>query len=101
MLGGNGLMDLTPQDVLDVPIYEPDSGAISLRNYLKTLLKTLWDEADGFSGKRPFGNSGWQWSLAKAMVEAGIPVGTLDADGYLEDVDPGFDVLILDCIESL
>jgi hypothetical protein len=30
---------------------------------------TLWDEEDSFSGKRPFGNSGWKWDVYTAFLE--------------------------------
>lgn len=43
-----------------IPIQENDAGAKTIGEYLKKLLLTLWDEEDGFSGKRPFGNSSWK-----------------------------------------
>ena len=46
---------------LSVEFYCEDlDETLTVKDYLKTLLHTLWDEEDGFSGKRPFGNSGWQ-----------------------------------------
>lgn len=59
----------------------------TLRDYLRILLLTLWEEQDGFSGKRPFGDSGWDNDIFEALVRAGVVDGELDEDGYLEDVD--------------
>ena len=56
---------MTGLEILDLPM-DPDSndaGASSIRGYLKTLLTTLMAEGEGFSGKRPFGNSGWEYEL--------------------------------------
>ena len=64
-----------------------DSGAGTIGGYLVALLRTLWDEDEGFSGKRPFGNSGWTWDLYVPLVKAGVISGRLDSDGYIEDCD--------------
>lgn len=69
--------------VLDCPIsYE--LGTKTVKDYLYDLLKTLWDEEESFSGKRPFGNSGWALDLAYALAKQGIVEAQLDEDG---DVD--------------
>ena len=68
--------------VLNVPMQPNDSGATTVRGYLKTLLFTLWNEGEGFSGKRPFGNSGWEIELAHALVKEKIINGSLiEEDG--------------------
>jgi hypothetical protein len=72
--------------VLATPPGGNDSGADTIRGYLVALLRELWAEGEGFSGKRPFGNSGWKWDLYAALVKAGFVVGTFDEDGYLEDL---------------
>ena len=52
--------------------FDSDAGEnITVRDYLRILLLTLWDEGEGFSGKRPFGNSGWEYELYDALMEAG------------------------------
>jgi hypothetical protein len=51
---------------------------MSIRTYFYTLLSTLWNEAEGFSGKRPFGNSGWQYVLRKPLVESKYVAGSID-----------------------
>jgi hypothetical protein len=68
--------------VLAAPLeYEHGSGTV--RSYLHDLLTTLWAEGEGFSGKRPFGNSGWDYGLKVALAKAGILAATFDEDGDL------------------
>lgn len=89
-------------DVRDIPMGENDAGAATVRGYLKALLSTLWSEEESFSGKRPFGNSGWQYEVYVALVKAGAVSGKLDADGYIEECDNAkADELIQAAIESL
>lgn len=77
----------TPQELLDLPLPDNDSGASTVRGYLMALLATLWREGEEFSGKRPFGNSGWQYDIYPAMIQAGFIEGRLDEDGYVESAD--------------
>ncbi len=70
-----------------IPMQENDAGAKTIGEYLEKLLLTLWDEEDGFSGKRPFGNSGWKWEIYTALISAKVVNGKLDEDGYIEEVD--------------
>lgn len=68
--------------------FDSDAGEqITMRDYLHNLLSTLWAEGEGFSGKRPFGNSGWDYEIYKPLIAAGFIPGKLDADGYIETVD--------------
>ena len=78
-------------NILDLPMQENDANAATIRDYLMALLLTLWNEADGFSGKRPFGNSDWEWDLYYPLIEAGIVAGKFESDDegnkYISDVD--------------
>lgn len=68
--------------------FDSDAGKNkTVRDYLHSLLTTLWAEGEGFSGKRPFGNSGWENDLYRPLIEAGFIKGALDEDGYIEEVD--------------
>lgn len=75
------------KDVLLVPMGKNDAGAETVGDYLRTLLATLWSHEQGFNGKRPFGNSGWQSEVYGALIAAGIVKG----NGALED-DCGYPV---------
>lgn len=75
---------------LDAALAAPidyENGLGTVRGYLRDLLHTLWVEDEGFSGKRPFGNSGWKLRVYEALVKAGVLEGELDEDGYLDSVD--------------
>lgn len=78
---------INPQSILDLPMESNDAEASTVREYLITLLLEVWDEGEGFDGKRPFGNSGWEMDLILPLIAAGIIPGSLDEDGCLEDVD--------------
>ena len=60
---------------------------MAIREYLQTLFVKLWDEAEGFNDKRPWGNIGWQNYPVDALVKAGIIEGTVDEEGYAEPKD--------------
>jgi hypothetical protein len=87
-------------NILDLPMEENDAKATTIRDYLKALLSTLWSEEEGFSGKRPFGNSGWTWDVYRALVKGGAIKGKIkDGDLIEHDQDAG-DKLIFEAIAS-
>lgn len=89
-------------NILDIPMQENDAGAGTVKDYLKALLTALWNEGEGFSGKRPFGNSGWEYELYIALVKAKAVKGSLTEDGYIETVDENeANKLIFKAIEGL
>jgi hypothetical protein len=59
----------------------------TVKEFLEQLLLTVWTEEEEFSGKRPFGNSGWKQDIAVALIEGKVIDGELDEDGYIEDYD--------------
>jgi len=68
--------------------FNSDAGEnITIRDYLYTLLTKVWNEGEGFNGKRPFGNSCWEYELYKPLVESGLVAGNIDEEGFVEDVD--------------
>lgn len=73
--------------VLDVAMEDDDSGATSIRGYFVALAEAVWRREADFSGKRPFGKSGWTWDVYKALADAGMITATFDQDGYIEDAD--------------
>ena len=75
------------KDYAKIPMQENDAGAKTIGEYLKTLLLTLWVEEESFSGKRPFGNSGWQYEIYTALISAKVVDGKLDECGYVDEVD--------------
>jgi hypothetical protein len=75
-------------EILALPVMRRDlDEEISIRQYLYDLMSTLWTETDGFDGKRPFGNSGWDYEVYASLIKHGLIPGSLDEDGYIEKMD--------------
>lgn len=73
---------------LDIEYYATDiDETLTIRQYFHKLLSTLWDDPEGFGGKRPFGNSCWYYPIIYALVDAGAISGSVrrDDEGYVED----------------
>lgn len=78
------------------------SDDITIKDYLKELLKTLVREQDEFSGKRPLGNGGWAYDLYRCLIENRHIGGTIDKDGCVEKVDEAAAIALLcEYIEQL
>ena len=94
---------MNTQEILNLTVQSYDfDEPLTIREYLKELLLTLWVEGEGFSGKRPFGNSGWQYDLYKALIIAGAVEGKLDEDGYVIELSTlEADKLICDLIREV
>lgn len=88
--------------ILQTPMGENDADAATIGHYLYSLLWNLWDEGEGFSGKRPFGNSSWEYDLYKPLVEGGHVEGRLDSEGYLDYVNKDqADKLVFELIDFI
>jgi hypothetical protein len=71
---------------LDAPVDHPEGATV--REYLVKLLSTLWTETEGFSGKRPLGDSDWQHPVYLALVNGGFLEGAWNYEyDSLEDFD--------------
>ena len=66
---------IKPLDVLTTKMISNDAGAKTIKEYLIELLKAVWEEGESFSGKRPFGNSGWEGELYASLVKQGLVEG--------------------------
>lgn len=65
----------------------PDAGGdMTIREYLGALLTHLWNEGERFSGKRPFGNGGWEYPIYEVLIREGAVEGSLDEDGYVDEL---------------
>jgi len=91
----------TPQQILALPMGENDADAATIREYLIALLAALWDEKEGFNGKRPFGNSGWDGDFVAALIQAGAIEGELDEDGYIVRCDDDAAETLIAAIQAL
>lgn len=89
------------KDILDLEI-QHCCDTYTIRSFLRSLLETLWEEGEQFSGKRPLGDSDWQSPVDQALVEAGHIHGTLDENGALVESDyHASDTIIKQCIHYL
>lgn len=77
---------MTDQEILDYP-FTFEEEKTTLRQLFRDLLLKLWEETDGFNGKRPFGNSGWYLDMIEPLILTGAISGTIDRDedGYIQD----------------
>ena len=71
------------EDLLDIKINDE----LTIGEYFIKLLTTLWVEGESFSGKRPFGDSGWQHEIYIALANADIIENEKDEDGEVIDYD--------------
>lgn len=85
----------TARQALNLKMQPNDADAPTVRAYLIELLSDVWECGEDFNGKRPFGNSGWEYDLYVPMVRAGMIEGTFDHDGYPEDMDDsrGYEII--------
>lgn len=90
------------KEILELKL-DGDFEGMTIKWYLKELLTTLWREGESFSGKRPFGDSSWEYDLYKPLIRAGIVEGTFDEDGYIAEFndETKANKIIFECIESL
>lgn len=94
-------MDL--EEIKNIKFYCVDlSKELTIKDYLVKLLEKLWEEDEGFSGKRPFGNSGWQYDLYACLIKNNVLDGKLDEDGYVDEIDTKkADEIVLEVIKNL
>lgn len=91
---------MTPAEALDLRFDDPDTGEnMTIREYFRLLLTTLYEEGEGFSGKRPLGNSGWDTNLEAVLIQHGCIAGEVthieeDGDDYWEVEDVEYDVYL-------
>lgn len=77
----------TGKEILSVPIKYCDCGAKTIKEYLIILLGELWEKQELFNGKRPWGTSGWDFELYRALLSEGFVAGKFDEDDWIEEID--------------
>lgn len=82
--------------------YNDPSSTETILDYLCEIFVALLQEQEGFSGKRPLGESSWMYQIYGALVHGGWVDGAFDQDGYLDWVDQKTaDNLIISEVEAL
>lgn len=100
------ITDEVVQKVLLCPMQENSAQAATVGEYLSLLLSTLWIQGEGFSGKRPFGESSWEYEVYTALATEELIDGLiLDEDGYLDEFSAddryAADELVLQTIQAM
>jgi hypothetical protein len=75
------------REILMLPMERNDAGAKTIGEFIALLGAKLFEEEEGFSGKRPFGNSDWITDAYIPLIKAGLIDGEFDEHGYLESVN--------------
>lgn len=92
-------------NILDLAMEENDADAATIRDYLKELLVMVWEKDESFSGKRPFGNSGWKYDIYRTLATHKLIEAEIDEDGDVIDIQRSeytkADQLISEAIASL
>lgn len=91
-----GITTPTPRQVLDLPLGENDADAATVRGFLVALTRKVWEEQEGFDGKRPWGDSAWDQPVRAALVRAGYVAGGLDAYDGVDWLDRGRAAALMD-----
>ena len=90
------------EDILKLKMSENSAGATTIGEYLQKLLFELWTEGERFSGKRPFGDSDWEYELFYPLCDAGLVSYRLGGDGEYCDIDSKYgSSLIFSAIDAL
>jgi hypothetical protein len=72
-------------EVLDLKFYSNDLYKdVTIREYFYCIMKSLWEQQEYFSGKRPLGNSDWDGDLIKCLIQNKLIKGKIDKDGYID-----------------
>jgi hypothetical protein len=91
---------MTHQEALELEM-ESDIGKSTIRQYLHALLTAVWEEDEGFSGKRPFGNSGWKWDVYDPLVKHGLIAGSMEDEWHRPTSRIEADEYVMALIDSM
>lgn len=64
---------------LEFEVAAGEGKTVPLREFFVLILGQLWEEADEFSGKRPFGNSGWYFEIIWGLIDDGVAESETEA----------------------
>lgn len=79
---------MTLDEILALPIKRRDiDEEITIRQYFYDLMSALWTELEDFDGKRPFGNSDWEYEVYASLIRHELIPGAFDENGYIKEVD--------------
>jgi hypothetical protein len=88
-----GMRKVIGRHILNLPMQENDAVAKTVRDYLQRLLRGVWIDGEGFDGKRPFGNSGWQQEIYETLIKAEFIKA--DNEGYPYEPEVAEELVLL------
>ncbi len=95
---------MTNQEILDIKFesIDFDGKKVSIRFFLKELLKQVWLDDEGFNGKRPFGFSDWKDRIYQVLAAHDLVKADYNKkDAYYDKIDTkAADKIILKLIKS-
>lgn len=78
----------TTRQTLNTPMPDNnDAGATTIGHYLSLLLAGVWKHREIFNGKRPFGNSSWEYDIYDALAAAGFVHAPINEHGQRDYTD--------------
>jgi len=84
------------EEWLLLPLEEDGPVVGTIQDYLECLLTEVWQRGESFSGKHPFGDSGWEYDLYWPLVRGGAIKGTIDeeyGDVHIESTEEGHELV--------
>ena len=83
---------ISSKEILDCPISEnlvAYDDAKTIGDFFKICMINLWEKGESFNGKRPLGDSGWDYDLILSLGYAGIiePDSTEILDDGSKEID--------------
>jgi hypothetical protein len=95
------MSEVNIESVLEYEFESTDLGKCTIEHYLMALARQCWIKEEGFSGKRPFGNSGWKTDIYAALADGGFIKGEKeDGDYFSLDTVRGNEI-ILECFDYI
>ena len=84
-------------NLLNLTFYSDDLGeTMTIKAFFIRLLSDFWQQKEGFSSKRPYGNSYWERDVLACLVENKAFPATFDEDGNIDEYDSeAFDAFVL------
>lgn len=57
--------EINYDEILNLRVEDYD---LTIAEFFESCMMALWMEGESFSGKRPFGNSGWEYDIINALA---------------------------------
>ncbi|MEG1662931.1 MAG: hypothetical protein RR338_03005 [Clostridia bacterium] len=92
---------MTNNEILELEVRSEDIGVVTIKQYFKQLLLTLFAEGECFSGKRPFGNSAWEYDIMDCLIKNKVFKTEIDEYGEEDYDDMEFNRIICELITSM